>query len=278
MVLQKHVRHVVHDPVIPILPTQPHVAFDRQHLKPLFAELHERHVEGAAAQVVHQDRAWAVLGQFRTRRHLERVRERGCRRFVDNVQHVQPGDATGVLRGFAAGVVEVRGDGDDRLFDRPEDVFGVQYEFSQDDRGQRFRAERFPRHRAAVIGQPHPSLYHRRHTFGLFECQVESRLTDHGMAVVREVNRAGRQDVAVPVRDRDRSPPVIQVRNRTVRRTQINADDGHGDSSTTGETGCWGIVDCCGRNSRSTRQKPTNYHSWAWRVHRFRIVTCPSSE
>ncbi len=48
---------------------------------------------------------------------VEAVGERGCRRLVDDAQHLEAGDPAGVLGGLALGVIEVGGNGDDRLRD-----------------------------------------------------------------------------------------------------------------------------------------------------------------
>ena len=66
-------------------------------------------VEGAAAEVV--DRDGALL------RLVEAVGERGRGRLVDDAQHFEAGDLAGVLGRLALGVVEVSGNGDDRLLD-----------------------------------------------------------------------------------------------------------------------------------------------------------------
>ena len=53
---------------------------------------------------------------------VEAVGERGRGRLVDDALDLEAGDAAGVLGGLALGVVEVRGDGDDRLGDRLAEV------------------------------------------------------------------------------------------------------------------------------------------------------------
>jgi len=48
---------------------------------------------------------------------LEAVRERGRRRLVDDALHIEAGDLPRVLGGLPLGVVEIRGDRDDRFVD-----------------------------------------------------------------------------------------------------------------------------------------------------------------
>ncbi len=52
-------RGPVRDAVVPVLAAEPHVALDGERLEALLREPHQRHVEGAAAEVVDEDRvAW----------------------------------------------------------------------------------------------------------------------------------------------------------------------------------------------------------------------------
>ena len=87
--------------------------------KRLRQQLDQGDVEGAAAEVVDEHRLRPV-GERGVRAGdgvaaLERVGQGRGGRLVEDVEHVQPGDAAGVLGRLAAGVVEVGRDGDDRL-------------------------------------------------------------------------------------------------------------------------------------------------------------------
>ena len=74
-------------------------------------------VEGAAAEVV--DGEGAVLLA------LEAVGERRRGGLVEQAQHLEAGEAAGVLGGLALRVVEVGRHGDDRAADRAERVLGL---------------------------------------------------------------------------------------------------------------------------------------------------------
>jgi hypothetical protein len=81
-----------------------HTLLDRQ----------QGHVEGAAAQIVDQNVALAL-------RHVllvEAVGDRRRRRLVDDAQHVQAGDGTGVFRRLTLAIVEIGGHGDHRVVHR----------------------------------------------------------------------------------------------------------------------------------------------------------------
>ena len=98
---------VIRQPLVEVVAAQVVVAAGGQHLDHAVADLDERHVERAAAQVVHQDLLRLTV--------IQAVRERRRRRLVDDAQHVQPRDAARVLGRLALRVGEVRRDGDDRL-------------------------------------------------------------------------------------------------------------------------------------------------------------------
>ena len=103
----------------------PFVAFD---LEDALAELEHGHVERAAAEVEDEDH---LLGAFL----VEAVGERGRGGLVDDAQHVEAGDAAGVLGRLALRVVEVRGHGDDGVGDRLAEVrLGVRLQLLEDHR------------------------------------------------------------------------------------------------------------------------------------------------
>ncbi|MNK62765.1 NAD-specific glutamate dehydrogenase [compost metagenome] len=92
------------------------------------AQLEDRDVEGAAAEVVDQD--GVVMGLVLT------VGERGGGGLVDDAQDFEAGDGAGVLGGLALLVVEVRRNRDDGLGDLLAEVgLGVGLQLAEDHRG-----------------------------------------------------------------------------------------------------------------------------------------------
>ena len=67
----------------------------RLHLEDALAQLQDRDVEGAAAQVVDGDLLVLLL--------VQAVGQRGRGRLVDDAQHFEAGDLAGVLGGLALG-------------------------------------------------------------------------------------------------------------------------------------------------------------------------------
>jgi hypothetical protein len=99
----------VHHALVEVVTAEMRVAVGGLHLEDALADLEDRDVEGAAAEVVDRDRLVLLL--------VEAVGERGRRGLVDDAQHLEAGDLAGVLGRLALAVVEVRGDRDDGLRD-----------------------------------------------------------------------------------------------------------------------------------------------------------------
>ena len=98
------------------------VAVGREDLEDALADLEDRDVERAAAEVVDGDLLVLLL--------VEAVGQRGRGRLVDDAHDVEAGDLAGVLGRLALGVVEVGRDGDDRVGDLlAEVVLGVFFSF-----------------------------------------------------------------------------------------------------------------------------------------------------
>ena len=116
----------VDDTLVPVVTAEVRVPGGRLHLEHTLAEVEDRHVERAAPEVEHEDRLVVVA-------LVEAVRQRRRGGLVDDAQHLEAGDLTGLLRGLALGVAEVRGHGDHRLGDAVAEIrLGVALELAQD--------------------------------------------------------------------------------------------------------------------------------------------------
>jgi hypothetical protein len=140
----------VDDEVVDVVAAEVRVAVGRDDLHDVVADLEDRDVERAAAEVVDGDDLVLLL--------VEPVRQRRRGRLVDDALHVEAGDAAGVLRGLALGVVEVGRDGDDRLGDLLADVvLGRLLQLLQDLGADLLGRELLAPYveRAVAVGSPH---------------------------------------------------------------------------------------------------------------------------
>ena len=95
--------------LVDVIAAQVRVAVGRLYFDDAFAHFKDGNIERAAAQVVDGDRLVFFL--------VEAVGQRRRRRLIDDAQHFEARDFAGLLGGLALAVVEVRGNGDDRLGD-----------------------------------------------------------------------------------------------------------------------------------------------------------------
>ena len=109
LLLLEFIGQIADEAHVEIFAAEEGIAVGRLHLEHAVADLEDRHVEGAAAEVVHRDGAGLRL--------VEAVGKRRRGRLVDDAQHFEAGDLAGVLGGLTLGVVEIGGNGDDGLVD-----------------------------------------------------------------------------------------------------------------------------------------------------------------
>ena len=78
--------------------------FDLEHA---IAKREDGYIERAAAKIIDKDGDILLL--------VDTVRERACRRLVDDTQDLKAGDLPGIFCSLPLGIVEVSRDGDDCL-------------------------------------------------------------------------------------------------------------------------------------------------------------------
>ncbi len=123
----------VHHLLVPVVATEVVVTVGGLDLDDALANFQQRDVEGATAEVEHQDGLLALA-------LVQAVGQRGRGRLVDDPQHVQAGNRAGFLGGLALGVIEVRRDGDHRVGDGLAEVgLGVALELLQHPRADLLR-------------------------------------------------------------------------------------------------------------------------------------------
>ena len=127
LVLLELAQQPLDDALVEVIAAQVGVTVGRLDLEHSVAQLEDRDVERAAAQVVDGDLLVLLLVQA-----IGQGRSGGL---IDDALDVESGDAAGVLCCLALGVVEVRRDGDDRLSDLLAGVrLSVGLELLQDHR------------------------------------------------------------------------------------------------------------------------------------------------
>ncbi len=128
----------VHEPadegVVPVVAAEVGVAVGGLHLEDAVADLKDRDVEGAAAEVEHGDLLVLLL--------VEAVGERSGGGLVDDAEDLKAGDLAGVLGGLALRVVEIGRHGDHGLRDLLAEVgLGVGLQLAEDEGGNLLRGE-----------------------------------------------------------------------------------------------------------------------------------------
>ncbi len=113
VVIEEGARHLLGDEHVDVVAAEERVARSRHDLEHVARELEDRHVERAAAEVVHRD-ALTPRARRAVARAAIAVRERRGRGLVEDAHHLEPRDLARGLRRRALQLVEVRGHGDHR--------------------------------------------------------------------------------------------------------------------------------------------------------------------
>ena len=120
--------------VVDVVAAQVRVAVGGLHFKDAVAQLENGDIERAAAKIVDGDGAF--LGA------IESVGQRRRGGLVDQAQHFKAGHAARVFGGLALRIVEVGGNGDDRLRNRrAKEALGIALELAQNVGGNLRRRE-----------------------------------------------------------------------------------------------------------------------------------------
>ena len=207
----------VDDPLVPIVATELRIAVGGLHLEDALADLEQRNVERAAAEVEHQHGALGIAA-------LEPVRERRGRGLVDDPEHLEAGDLSRFLRRLALGVVEVRRDGDDRLRDRVAQIgLGIPLQLRQDLRGDLLGGPRLPVDVDGPALVAHVALHRADRAIGIGDGLALGDLAHQDLAVLREPDHRRGGPRPLCVRDHD-GLAGLERRDHRVRRAEVDAD------------------------------------------------------
>ena len=208
--------HVIDDAVVEVVAAQAGIAVGGQHFKHAVADLQQAHVEGAAAQVVHQD----LVGLFL----VQTVGQGRGGGLVDDAQHFQTGDAAGVLGGLALAVGEVSGHGDDGLGHGFAQVaFGVRLQLLQDHGADLLRVVVLAVDGHMVIGA-HLALDGGDGAVGIGDGLTLGDLAHQALAVLGEGHHGRGGAAAFAVGD-DNGFAAFHDGHAAVGSTQVDTDD-----------------------------------------------------
>ena len=105
MVVLEPLDQPVDDGVVPVVTAEVGISRGGLHLEDTVADLEDRHIEGPTTEVEDQD---GVIGLL-----VETVGQGRRRGLVDDPEHIETRDLSGLLGGLTLGVVEIGRDGDD---------------------------------------------------------------------------------------------------------------------------------------------------------------------
>jgi hypothetical protein len=152
------------------------------------------------------------------------VGQRGRRRLVDDVDHVQAGDPPGVGGGLAAGVVEIVGDRDHGVADLADAFLGVLPQLLEDQGGDELGREGAALVLLLKTALAHVTLDPLDHPLGIFHRRPRAVRTDDHPAAVAQQDEAGRFHLVVVVGDGDRIALLVELGNGREGRAQVDAD------------------------------------------------------
>ena len=203
--------HPVDDAMVEIVAAEMGVAVGRLDLENAVAQLEDRHIESAAAEVEDEDRLVVVL--------VKAIGQRRRRRLVDDAEHVETRDLAGVFRSLPLAVVEISRNGDDGLGDRLAEIcFRVGFQLLQHHRGNFRRRVALVVNRYLVILLAHVTLDGSDGAVRVRNGLSFRQLADEPLAVLREADYRRRQAAAFRVRD-DGGLAALHNGNDGIRRT-----------------------------------------------------------
>ena len=144
-------------------------------------------------------------------------------RFVDNIEHLEPRQPARVLGRLATPLVEEGGDGDNHLTNGSQSLLGILFQAFEKESAEDFGRD-VPAGHATMVG---PSTHVAFEAIGVGvrrDDRALDRLLADDHAIVLEGHRAGREQVARPVRQRRRPPRRIQIGDYRKGRAEIDSD------------------------------------------------------
>ncbi len=204
------------DAMIVIVAAEVRVAVGRLDFEDAVADLEDRNVIRAAAEIPDENRFVALL--------FEPVGERRRRRLVDDAQHVEAGDLAGIFRRLALRIVEIGGHGDDRFGHAlAEIVARVVDELLQDHRRDLLRRVILAVDLDVIIGFAHVPLDRADRAIRIGDRLTLRELADETFAGFRKCHDRRRRTRAFGVGDND-GLRALHYGDDRVGRAEVDAD------------------------------------------------------
>ena len=186
--------HPVHDAVVEVVAAQMGIAVGGFYFEYAVAQFQDADIEGAAAQVIHQD--GMVVGL------VDAVSQGSRRRFVDDTQNFQTRNLACIFGSLTLGIGEVSRNGDDRLgYGFSQIFFRVRFQLLQNHGGDFFRGEFLVADLHTVTGFAHMPFNGAYGTGRVGNRLTFCHLADQTLVVFRETDYRRSQAAAFRVRD-----------------------------------------------------------------------------
>ena len=221
----------VGDETIHVVAAQAGIAVTGQHLHHLTLHAHDGDVKCPSAQIKGEDGGGPV-------RTIVEIGQAGRRGLIDDPQHLQAGDGSGVACRLALGIGKLGGDGDHRFIDRAaEALLRPLLEPPEDDRRDLLRQILFLTQQHLLF-RTHQALDRAAGAVGLEQVLVERFMPHQQPALAIQAHAGGEDRIAVFLDDLD--APVQPDGHFAVGRTQVDTDHWfvHCSFSTSTSAGC----------------------------------------
>ena len=203
----------VDDAAVPIDTAQINIPVGCDCLIVAILQLHHGDIKRSATEVVHQDTFLLLAFSIGREKALLDAKTDCCGSgLVDDVQHLQSRQSTGVLCRLSTRFVEERGDGNDRLFNRAEFQFGILFQLAQHQSLQHLRRKRRATNRFAKRLLPDIAFCKQRQTLRLVDTRFHRLGPNHRRAAIEEDGaRCG--ESALGIADRFGPPGWVDKRD-----------------------------------------------------------------
>ena len=221
---QKLFSHKIGDAMIPVDASEIHVAASGDRRIVIAHDFHHGHVKRTATEVVNQNCFQRLGSAFRRNKtSLHSIRECGGGRFVNDVNDIQTGKATGVLSRLAPRFVKVGGHCDNTLVEGAQAMNRIVPEFAQNQCLNDFGGNLLAGNRNSIADFAEIALGKLDDTIRLIFRSLQ-RFFSHDNRFAIEEDHAGCRRVTFQILHRTRTTSVVQMSDNRSSGSQIDTD------------------------------------------------------